>query len=386
MSTPTNSYISASIRGSWEDLLDRAQKLAAKHNDEAIKIYNKLISRLLKMTDDQRAANNDRLQDILIQAVVNLQAYYNIRERFDEAANILLSLRDTVPEEERSGLDAHRAQILVMDGKIDEAIELMRKVAKSPEGELPDLGAIARLYIEQNQLDKAAEMIEEMAEKEAASGKAASEEDRARDQGYIENIRSILALERGNSEEAITLFEKAMAVSPFYAENTHLLYIRLIHNGLYEEALPYIKQDTKLRLRPSFWHGLALHHLGETKEAARLWKRATEIELNEKEATSFMELILSFYYLGDKERLGLELLLRLLNETRNPGWSVFFLLGLGWAIHNNMPNAITNFDMALQQRRVSAEGTEFPVEVKTFVRDLLDEEMQSQLTSYFGSS
>ena len=385
MATPTDQQAPAPIRGSWEELLGRAQELAASRDDEAIEIYEKLITRLLKMTPEQRAVQENRLQGVLIQSGVNLQAYYNILERFDDASDVLVRLSTVVEEEELPSLDSHRAQILVMAEKFDEAIALMREITEREDAEIPELSAIARLHIDRGELDKAAEVIEEIAQRAAedAESDETNENDQARDQGFVENLRSLLALEQGNSEAAIDHFEKAMAVFPFYADNTHLLYIRLMHSGLYEEALPFIKKETKRKIQPAFWRGLALHHLGETKEAEQLWKKATEIELDESESAAFLELILSFYYLGDKERLGLELLLRLINESRNPGWSVFFLLGLGWSIHDNAANAITNFDMGLQQMRTEASGTKFPKEVKTFVRDLLSEEQQIELAKYF---
>ena len=46
------------IQGSWEDLLTQAQRLAADHNDDAIPLYEKLVTRLPKFSETQRQAIN----------------------------------------------------------------------------------------------------------------------------------------------------------------------------------------------------------------------------------------------------------------------------------------------------------------------------------------
>ena len=105
--------------------------------------------------------------------------------------------------------------------------------------------------------------------------------------------------------------------------------------------------------------------------------------MTEAEAANLFEVILAFYYLGDPERLGLELALRLISETRNPGSSVFLLLGLGWGLRGNERNAHANFEMAMRQRRSMAEGAKLNRESWFFVEDLVDEALWSEFMGYF---
>ncbi len=63
------------IKGSWEERLQTAQQMAANRNDACIDIYDMLVTRLTKMSKVQRQAANGRLQNILMQAAVDLHSY-----------------------------------------------------------------------------------------------------------------------------------------------------------------------------------------------------------------------------------------------------------------------------------------------------------------------
>lgn len=58
-----------------------------------------------------------------------------------------------------------------------------------------------------------------------------------------------------------------------------------------------------------FWKGLTQYRLGDPSTAETFWIECTELDLPEGDQGSPVELIMAFYYLGDKERHGLELLL-----------------------------------------------------------------------------
>jgi tetratricopeptide (TPR) repeat protein len=385
MATPTEGRSTPPIKGSWEELLMRAQQMAANQNDEAIEIYDKLINRLMAMPRERRMVNNQRLQNILVQSCVNAQAFLNVLERYDDSLHVMDQMVAAVDEEERDAVQVHRAEILLTAGRVEEGIDVLRQVAAANENELEDLGAIFHAYIRVHHLDEAAAVLDEMEQlvEERATDEEVESEALARDRAYLHSLRTQLALERREWQAAIDWFEQAVEADPGYRDAYYMVYMPLVRSGQFEEALPLIQQDTERKVRPTFWRALALYHLGREEEAKRLWSEVTETELDESEARNFNEVLLAFYYLGDPERMGLELGLRLLNETRNPSWAVFFLVGLGWAMRRNLRNARLNFDTSLQQRRMTAQGTEFPEEIMIFVRDLLPADVQAELANYF---
>lgn len=388
----------------------RAQQLAARNDDEAVAIYDKLITRLSALPLERRRVSNDRLQNILVQACVNAQAYHNVHERYDEALHVMDQMRQIVEEPEIQPLDFHRADILLTAGRVDEAIAVLRGIAEENGNDIEDLAAIFHAYVRVGQLDDAQRVLNEIEEQLAAqqgsdaASPADGEEDPrsedprsedpraearaaagARDEAFVYSLRSELAMERQQWQEAIDHYQQAVSLHSDYGDSPQFIYMPLVRNGQYEAALPFVRQDTARKVRSTFWEALALYHLGDVAQAEALWTEVTETELNEEEARNFNEVVLSFYYLGDAERMGLELLLRLINEVRNPNWSIFFLTGLGWAMHGNLRNARMNFDMARQQLRMTAQGSSFPDEIKRFVDDLLDGETRAELASYLDA-
>ncbi len=373
---------STPVRGSYEALLQEAQALAAKRDDAAVDIYQRLIDRLTRIPQAQRMTHSARLQNVLVQAGVNLQAYLNMFSRYDESLAVLDTLRANVDGEERDELALHAANVQLQAGRLDEGVATLRTLAGN-EPDLEDLGSIAIAHLRHGQTDAAEAILHDMETISQSREVNLSAEARARDVAYLASLRSLLASERGEWDEAIARFELAAEHTEYYANNYNLLYTRLIHGGAYEQALPLTERDANRRIRSSFWRGVALHHLGRDDKARALWQQVTETELTEAEASNLFEVILSFYYLGDPERLGLELALRLISETRNPSSSVFLLLGLGWALRGHERNAHANFEMAMRQRRSMAEGAKLNRESWFFVEDLVDETLWGEFAGYF---
>ena len=53
------------IKGSWEAILQEAQQLASRQDDEAIPLFDKLVRRIGKMSVAQRVANDERLRAVI---------------------------------------------------------------------------------------------------------------------------------------------------------------------------------------------------------------------------------------------------------------------------------------------------------------------------------
>ena len=388
MTPPTNGTDALPLlRGSWEELLQRAQELGANRNEDALPIYDKLVTRLGAMPKAQRAAYDGRLQSIFEQAAVSAQSFLNILKRYDEAIDVLYKLREGIEPTSRREIDIHIANVMQMAGQYAEAVAKIRAIADSAEGDLLELGTLCLLHLRQFDVAAGQRIVTEMmawVEQKHGDGNA-NPDAYKRDMGYLNNVRSIVAAEAEQWDDAIACHEAAAQHDAYYTENVYMLYSRLVRNGRFAEALPFIKQDKSRQIRPKFWRALALYHLGETAKAQRLWQEVTETELTEQEGDSFSDVILAFYYLGDAERLGLELALRLINEVRNASWSAYFLVSLGWGIRDNADYARNNLEMALQQRRATAEGTLLTRDVSLFLEDLLTGEIRAYFEGYVES-
>ncbi|HXF60789.1 MAG TPA: hypothetical protein VNK95_04185, partial [Caldilineaceae bacterium] len=135
------------IKGSWQDLFFQAQELARNFNDQAILLYRKVIDGLLALPADRRRAGNNQLHNLLMAAALDLQGYYLIRDRYDDALQVLAQVGSVADEDEQAMLTDLRAEILLLAGRSDEAFAEMRAVAESPEGELGDWGELIMAHI-----------------------------------------------------------------------------------------------------------------------------------------------------------------------------------------------------------------------------------------------
>ncbi|MEZ4656315.1 MAG: hypothetical protein R2911_01950 [Caldilineaceae bacterium] len=378
----------APLKGSWEETYARARRMAGNRNDEAIPLYEKLVTRLSKMPKEQLKQNDERLQKLLMSATASAQSYLNLRERYDDALRIMDLARPQIEDaEELESYDLHRADILMMAGQLDKAFGLLREKAQDSDSKIDYLGTMFRRHLQYKQWDQAESVLNEL--EAQAAVEIADEEDAleaARTRGYVDSCHALLALEKGEWDSAITWYEKMAENGGSFGQNYQFLYIPLVHGGQYETALPFIQRDKARKVRSGFWDGLAQYRLGNPSAAERAWKRVVSTALTEEEARFLFEFALAHFYLGDKEREGLELVLRVIREVESPNWSLFALAGLGWAARGAMSNAHTNFSIALDQRRSLAEGRLLPDEMFNFVRDLVDDPNQAALAKYFEPS
>jgi len=375
------------IKGSWEDLLQQAQQLVTQQNDEAIPLFEKIVQRLRKLPAAQRMANNERLQNILLQATFQLQAYLTMRERYDEALAILTDAESLVEEAAVNALRYQQIQILLMAERTEEAVSRLRAIATAADADISDWGALATQYIRLQRLDEAERTIAEATvwvETQETSDEL-DDESREEYHSYLADLRSDLAMAQGKWEEAEAFYVQALVQNPLYKQNLHLHYMRLLQYGQPERALPYLQRDQQHPIRAGFWQGVALYRLGRTAEAEQQWQKVIKIDVRNNQEQSFSEMVLTHYYLGDKERIGLSVVLQMLQESRQYNWQALFLAGIGWAIQGRLDNAEANFQVAVNQRRMAAQGKLLPRMVWGYCLDLLDVEQQGHLAKYFDT-
>lgn len=375
------------IKGSWEDLLQQAQQLVGNQNDDAIPLYEKIVQRLSKLSEAQRMANNERLQQIFLQAAFQLQAYLTMRERYAEALAVLDQTKALANEEAQGPIAYQQTLILFMAERVDEAFAHLRAAAMAPDADIADWGSLVMQYLRRNRVEEAAHAIEEAAAWVAVQMQEAALDDESVKEyhGYIADLRADLAVKQQAWDEAEAQYAKAIEENALYKQNIHLFYMRLLQAGQAERALPYVQRDQTHPIRAGFWHGIALYRLGQSEEAQQQWQKVLKIDVAKSKEPSFSEMMLTHYYLGDKERIGLGAVLRIIQESHRYDWQTLFLAGLGWAIQDRFDNAEANFQVAVNQRRMSGQGKLLPKQVWDYCVDLLKEGGQARVAKYFDT-
>ncbi len=373
------------VKGSWEDLLTQAGKLAGNQNDEALPIYEKLVTRLRAMPIAQRQANNNRLQNILKAAAINYHTYLSTRDRYDEALALIPEIQTLDSEDNQDHWAYHAASLLYQAGRPQAALARLRARLEAPAAPSVNWGQLAMMYVRLHQPAEATQVLEEMAqriEKQSAAGEISAPQP-AEEQALLAGLRANVALENRDWDAATTYFDQAMTLDDYYKENPHILYIRLARQKQYEAALRYIQRDQNHAVRAGFWHGYILYHLDKNNEARRQWLKVVETNVAKTKERSLMEFVLARYYLGDPEAVALGGVIRILQEERGTSWELLYMAALGWALRGNIQDARANLTLAIVRRKALGEGTRLPYESWLHGQDLLSTEIQAQLAEYF---
>ena len=384
-STPAAEHDPILIKGSWESLLAEAQEMAGTQNDEAIPRFEKIVQRLSKMPKAQRMASCERLQQVLIAGAISFQAYLTLRSRYTEALDVLHTLAAVGSAEDQAYAQFQTGLVLFIADRDDEAFALLHQQATAPTADISDWGHLVINYLRRERIAEAKQAVKtaiEWIDSRYANGMI-DEDELEQLRGYIASLRAEVAIKKGAWANATAHYDAAMAVDPLYQENVHIFYTSLMQAGQPALALPYIKLDVAHPIRSNFWQGVAHYRLQEPEKANKCWEQVLAVDLEQTEETSFSEYVLTHYYLGDEERIGLGNVLRVLQENQRHEWQVLFLAALGWAIQGKHDNAEADLQFAINQRKTSAAGLKLPYQVWTYLRDLLDEAAQTRFLKYF---
>ncbi len=366
------------VKGSWEDLLAQAHQKAINHNDEAIPLYQKLVDRLARLPENARRAGNNRLQDILLEAANHLQSYLLIRDRYDEALALIQQLQKEIDLENRRFWARHEADVLMQAGRFDQALARLEELAGQEEAAERDFIHWIFSALEIGRLDAARKGLEALEQFLLSPERAEAEEEEPHQRELLLLHQKLLvAMEAGEWEQGIAYYEEAnrLSSSPL---NPFLVYTRLILQGRYEEALPFINRDPGA-IRAHFWRGLTYQLLGRPREAQEQWKQAVRQDLSQNQERAILEFTLSQYYLGDPEDFGLSTILSVLRGDREPNWILLWLAGVGWAIRNNLESARTNMEVSLRQLKAQAAGRRFPYRLWFMSKELYTPEQREAL-------
>jgi hypothetical protein len=373
------------IKGSWEDLLLQAQQLAARQDDAAIDIYRKLTGRLSSLSAGQRQAGEGRLQHVMRQAAVDLQYYLSYRDRYDEALAVNEQIRVLLNKQEQQAFERHAAAIRLQAGAVDQGLADLRAIAAA-SGELDPWGdalfaALDKQCYHDAQL--AVQSAEDWINRQHRDALAG--EDARRDQAFVAYLKARQASAQDRPVEALAWYEHASMLDPFYRQNPQYVYTHLVDVGAYAEAQTLIRSDRQGPIRANFWQGLIYRRTGRPADAEQAWQKAVKTQLPDDGNVDYLELVLSHYYLGDRDGIGLASVLRAINEDPS-FWGQFYLAGLGWAMRGDMVTARSDMELALVRRKSLAEGRKLARTWWQFCADLLDESKQAQLAEYFENA
>ncbi len=373
------------IKGSWEDLHRQAQQKARNYNDEAIPIYQRVVNGLAALPPAARAAGDNRLYNLMMTAGVELQGYFNLRDRYDDALEVIEKLLSVVAELDRPQIIELKCDVLLQAGRGEEATSILRDLATSEDGDAGDWGHLVAGYIRMEQPEQALSVVDEMdkwLEQKIGDGTIAGEDVTAT-RYYQERLRIAALLELGRLDEAITLFNDLFALDGAAAISPHLIYTRLIQEGRYQEALKYIDRDQARPVRAAFWRGLTYRHLGQQARANRVWQDALDPTVVRSDLESIVEHVLTHYYLGDAKGEGLEIVLTAQREQQRVSWILFLLTGLGWILRGDDRSAHSNLQLAISQIKSMGEGKKLAHQYWRFVQDLAPADKVAQYARYF---
>ncbi|HRW47365.1 MAG: hypothetical protein M9936_12490 [Caldilinea sp.] len=383
MSEQTTPSLQAPIKGSWEELLLRAQQMISQQNDDAIPLLERIIDRLAAVPPAQRQAGQQRLEQILHVATTDLIFYLTYRDRFDEAMAAIDRIAPAVAEERRVHWQRHHAAIRLQSGAVDEGLADLRSLAAA--GDIDDWGDFFLTALRFDRLDTAAEALDQAEHTLNRMVQAGLGDEEAKAQrAQIAYLRARYALATDNVAESLAWTEHAMASDRFFANNPAFFYTHLVENGHYAEALGLTRRDQANPIRAGFWSGLAMQRMGRSAEAERQWRQLLRAPLPEDERIDIFEYILAHYYLGDREGRGLALALDTIREQDDAAYGLFFLAGLGWALRGDMTAAHANLRLALMRSKATAIGRHLPRQWWPFCTDLVQPSPLHALATYFG--
>ncbi|MCB9137219.1 MAG: hypothetical protein H6642_02590 [Caldilineaceae bacterium] len=369
------------IKGSWESKLEEAQRLAEDYNPAALPLYESLFTRLGKMPAKIRRAADGRLQDIFVQAGYGYQRMLTWAGQYADSIAVADRLIDELPEDDRGVWMVYQINLLVRAQKYDQTFEYMRRYHDWEEyDEIDALRHTAVVQLRMERPDDAAATLATL--DQVIADRDVSREARQRDEAYAAQVGVELALLEKEFDRAEELFQKAIQ-DPAYRDFSRL-YTEFIRAGEAERALPYIKRDQQHPIRAGFWHGLALRRLGNEAGAQARWEDILESDISDSDEESISEYILADYYLNGADGMGLDILLAALADESNVPWQVHALIGVGWLLRRNLPNARVNLRRAHNQYR-EFYGDRLPSAFWYHVTDLVTAKEAEKIAQYFDT-
>lgn len=380
------------VKGSWEDLLLQAEQHSANFNDAAIPLYRRVVDGLAKLSPAARNAGNQRLFKLFMRAALDLQGFYNIRGRYDDALAVFDLIRTVATDEEDLRMsDVMTAQINLMAGEFDKAIAFYRGRAEADDAEFMDWQSVLWAYVNEGRAAEALELlplVEQSAQTAAAkhteSGDAAQNADETGNPlAFNLAMSALVKLEAGLTDDALADYDTLIDMGAQYAGNAYTAYTRLAQQGHYEDALRFVDRDRGRPVRAAFWRGLILRRMGEPTRAREAFTAAANREALKQDQRSIVEQLLAQFFLGDPEAEALETILGVLREQKSVDWLTLLLAALGWTVRGDFNAAQSNLRIAATHIQWHADGRALPRFYWFIAQELVPAEHHELLRPYF---
>ena len=372
---------SAPLKGSWEAVLLEGQRLAGNYNPAAEEPLLKVTQGLGRLPEAMLTARDGYLLSLLLEASNTLIGLYLVLERYGPAKAIAQHLQAKVPFDDRRAVEHQIAEVELMAGELDAALERLRQLAGS--GGLDEWGDYFYAALANERYETAAVALKEAEQwYNRHFAKQHTTPEARNHQAYLSGLKARLALAQGKVSEAVAWFEHSAALDKFFAEHANFFYTLLIEAGAPDAALPLVQRD-KDTVRRAFWEGLIYLRQGARDRAEQSWRTVAAVPPEEVQTTVLLEHVLCNYYLGDPNGAGLAATLAALQSSETRYWGTFFLAALGWARRNDEEAARHNLGVAVRLRRAMADGRTLDRRFKQFVTDLLPPAQQAWFEPYF---
>lgn len=385
-------HIMTPAKGSWEEKLIEGQKLLAKQNDSGRVLLQNLIERLFQMPESMRLAGNRRLDKILLFAIFSLVRHLASRDQVDEAAALLERAETVDLPEGRSRWRFYRAKVLLLNEPRDEGFELLKDLATSEE-ELEKRLDLWRIYLNRvlfwRRLDRVEQAIVEL---ERAAGRTSATADDTTEARVLQSMhayfRARACLVQDQIDKAQHWMNHAFAQFPLPFRYIHDFVFDLLERGEYVKALKWIQRDRENLEYVKFISGYIHFHLGDRSAAERLWRQVLRIFLDadEFEGINLTAAVLSDYYLGSTERMGLNIVLQMMQDEKEITALEFLLAGLGWAMLGEKLSAHTDFKLALMRTKSLGFSKKLESRWWLFCKDLIPAADLPEYAEYFAIS
>ena len=421
-----NQAKSPALKGSWEALYSEAIALSRQGNDEALDKLGYLVERLARLPEARRMAQDFRLQTILEQGMLGLQAYFARRNRLDEMSTADADILAILSEDARSLWHENQARAYWWQGRHEDAANIVRaEVEKLPfevelrwllfailidAGEIDEADKVKLSLLREleslfhdkglQEMDLTDERMQLMVKEKLAGAK---DDDQVSLQfGLMHFLDASVEMERGRWQEAVDAYGSAVKLSEAYSERWHLLYRPLVLNGQTRLAQRALNRE-QAPASQSFWRGLSGYYSGDRQGAAAEWRHVAQLSLDKVLLPSVGDWILSHYYLdapaqdsdgssdgdstgslSDEGRKGLQVALNLLGQPdtqRDP--LVLGLAALGWGMAGNKEHLHRNLRHALELLRASLQDNKLSIFNWYFFRDLLTPEDFAEVEQHF---
>lgn len=420
------------LKGSWEALYNEAMSLSRQGSNEALAKLEFLVRRLTRLPQSRRNAQDQRLQTILEQSVLGLQSHFARRNRLDEMASIDEDVWKTLGEDARYIWRENQARAYWWQGRHSEAAEILRVELENVPFDVDHHWLLFSILADDNKIEEAEAFIQvivvelknyfrsrEFPETVVDDVEMQTLFQKLRDNenpphslsvqfGFLHFLRSCLALEKQNWQQAAHDFATATKVSPDYNDRWHLIYRPLVLNSQGKLAQRALNREQNA-VSQGFWRGLSGYYTEDRKGAAVEWRRVIQTPLEEVTLSAVGDWILSHYYLNavqpssqpapgspqeedaqngaelaDNVRQGLQVALNLLGQERTRRDPlVLGLAALGWGINDNREHLQRNLHHALEILRATFQDNKLSVFNWYFFRDLLAPELFSEVESNF---